>query len=170
MKRQPEKNMGPSDDSPERSASAADRAGEDVSADHASDDIPAIRRSLLELSYGGEFAAWMERENPSLPFAAAREYDEAIALVTRLVGKPPHRSSEKSALTSKDALILRLRTRLAIVEPVYRAAIAAHRSTAASSPGQHERIERLERQVDRALDEEHLVAQGHAIDLDEDLP
>jgi hypothetical protein len=71
------------------------------------------------------------------------------------------------AMVSKDAQILRLRTRLHIVEPVYRAAIAAHRNGASAKPGQHERIERLEHAIDRALDTERLVAEGEQPDLSE---
>jgi hypothetical protein len=77
----------------------------------------------------------------------------------------------------KDVLIihlrtvnLRLRTRLTIVDPVYRAAIAAHRNGASAKPGQHERVERLEREVDRAIDAERLVAEGHVLRVSEELP
>ena len=65
-------------------------------------------------------------------------------------------------------LILRLRTRLAIVEPVYRAALAAHRNGAPAGSGQHERVEWLECQVDRALEKERLLAEGHQLVIDED--
>jgi hypothetical protein len=65
----------------------------------------------------------------------------------------------------KDELILRLRHRLHIVEPVYRAAVAAHRNGALTRPGQHERIECLERAVDRAIDTERILAEGYKLSL-----
>lgn len=52
-------------------------------------DRDAVWDALHALVYGGEFAAWMRHDNPALPFAAAREYDAAVALMTRLVGHPP---------------------------------------------------------------------------------
>ena len=74
------------------------------------------------------------------------------------------------SIDTKDATILRLRTRLTIVEPVYRAAIAVHRVGAKGSRGEFERVEDLERAVDRAIEIERLVAEGHVIRIDAELP
>jgi hypothetical protein len=63
------------------------------------------------------------------------------------------------------ATIRRLRQRLYIVEPVYRAAVALHRT---GSPNTFEATERVERAVDRALASERKIAEGWAI-LDADL-
>lgn len=60
--------------------------------------------------------------------------------------------------------IRRLRQRLYVIEPVYRAAVALHRNGA---PKTHEAVERIERAVDRALDVEKMIAEGWSIsDLD----
>jgi len=60
--------------------------------------------------------------------------------------------------------IRRLRQRLYVVEPVYRAAVALHRNGAKKT---HEATERVERAVDRALDTERSIAEGWSIsDLD----
>jgi hypothetical protein len=67
--------------------------------------------------------------------------------------------SEDSAVT-----IRRLRQRLYIVEPVYRAAVAMYRVDARRT---HEGEERIERAVDRAREIERLIAEGGSIsDLD----
>ena len=69
-------------------------------------------------------------------------------------------------MTSEDptVTIRRLRQRLHVVEPVYRAAIALHRNGA---PKTFEATERLERAVDRALYTERMIAEGWSIsDLD----
>jgi hypothetical protein len=60
---------------PRRAVTAVDRA--------------AMWGALHNLVYGGEFAVWMRCNNPALPFAAAREYDEAATLMVRLVGRLP---------------------------------------------------------------------------------
>lgn len=60
--------------------------------------------------------------------------------------------------------IRRLRQRLYVVEPVYRAAVALHRN---GSKKTFEATERVERAVDRALDTERRIAEGWSIsDLD----
>lgn len=56
--------------------------------------------------------------------------------------------------------ILRLRQRLYVVEPVYRAAVALHRVGAAKT---YDATERVERAVDRALDAERWIAEGGSI-------
>jgi hypothetical protein len=56
--------------------------------------------------------------------------------------------------------IRRLRQRLFIVEPVYRAAVALHRVVAYKS---FEATERVERAVARALDLEQEIAEGCSI-------
>ncbi len=56
--------------------------------------------------------------------------------------------------------IRRLRQRLYVVEPVYRAAVALHRNGAAKT---FEAAERIERAVDRALSTEQKIAEGWAI-------
>lgn len=60
--------------------------------------------------------------------------------------------------------IRRLRERLYVVEPVYRAAIALHRNGA---PQTFEARERLERAVVRAIETERMIAKGWSIsDID----
>jgi len=69
-------------------------------------------------------------------------------------------------VTSEDpaVTIRRLRQRLHVVEPVYRAAIALHRNGA---PKTFEATECLESAVDRAIDTERMIAEGWSIsDLD----
>lgn len=52
-------------------------------------DNKAVRGALHNLVYGGEFAASMHSANPVMPFAALHEYDEAQALLIRLIEHPP---------------------------------------------------------------------------------
>ena len=66
--------------------------------------------------------------------------------------------------------IRRLRQRLYVVEPVYRAAVALHRNGAAKT---WEATDRVERAVDRAIDTERRIAAGASIsdvDLEEEIP
>lgn len=66
--------------------------------------------------------------------------------------------------------IRRLRQRLYVVEPVYRAAVALYRVGARQS---HDALERVERAVDRALGAERAIAEGGSIsdeDLDLEVP
>lgn len=65
----------------------------------------------------------------------------------------------ESAGTCEDPVstIRRLRQRLYIVEPVYRAAVRLHRSSARQA---FEDTERIERAVARALDFERGIAEG----------
>jgi hypothetical protein len=56
--------------------------------------------------------------------------------------------------------IRRLRQRLYVMEPVYRAAVALHRNGAKET---REGIDRVERAVDRALDIEGRLAGGGSI-------
>jgi hypothetical protein len=56
--------------------------------------------------------------------------------------------------------IRRLRQRLHVVEPVYRAAVALYRNGAHKT---FEAEQRLERAVDRAIEAERLIAQGWSI-------
>jgi hypothetical protein len=55
------------------------------------------------------------------------------------------------------ATIRRLRQRLYVVEPVYRAAVALHRKGAAKTS---EATEHVERAVERALESERMLADG----------
>jgi hypothetical protein len=69
-------------------------------------------------------------------------------------------------ITSEDpaVTIRRLRQRLYIVEPVYRAAVAAYKVGGRRTQAGEERIERA---VDHALDTERMIAEGGSIsDLD----
>jgi len=60
--------------------------------------------------------------------------------------------------------IRRLRQRLHVVEPVYRAAVALHRNGAKKT---YEATARVERAVDQALDTERMITEGWSIsDLD----
>jgi hypothetical protein len=60
--------------------------------------------------------------------------------------------------------IRRLRQRLYVVEPVYRAAVAVHRN---GGDGSYAARERVERAVDCALDTERRIAEGWSIsDID----
>lgn len=62
------------------------------------------------------------------------------------------------------ATIRRLRQRLHVVEPVYRAAVALYRNGARQT---FEDIQRLERAVARAIDTERMIGEGWSIsDLD----
>lgn len=66
--------------------------------------------------------------------------------------------------------IRRLRQRLYVVEPVYRAAVALHRNGARET---REALDRVELAVARALDTEREIAGGWAIsdvDLDREVP
>ena len=56
--------------------------------------------------------------------------------------------------------IRRLRQRLYVVEPVYRAAVALHR---AGTKKTYEAVDRVERAVERALGTERKIAEGWAI-------
>lgn len=56
--------------------------------------------------------------------------------------------------------IRRLRQRLHVVEPVYRAAVALHR---VGARGTFEAKERVERAVDRAIESERMLAEGYAL-------
>lgn len=60
------------------------------------------------------------------------------------------------------ATIRRLRQRLYIVESVYRAAVALHRTGAAKT---FEATERVERAVARALDRECMIAEGYSLSI-----
>jgi hypothetical protein len=75
------------------------------------------------------------------------------------------RSVEDPAVTLR-----RLRQRLYVIEPVYRAAVALHRN---GSKETREALDRVERSVDRALEIERRIAEGWAIsdlDLDREAP
>jgi hypothetical protein len=64
----------------------------------------------------------------------------------------------------------RLRQRLYVIEPVYRAAVALHRN---GSKETREALDRVERSVDRALETERRIAEGWSIsdlDLDREVP
>lgn len=64
----------------------------------------------------------------------------------------------------------RLRQRLYVIEPVYRAAVALHRNGAKET---REVLDRVERSVDRALETERRIAEGWSIsdlDLDREVP
>ena len=77
----------------------------------------------------------------------------------------PQSMSEDPAVT-----IRRLRQRLYVVEPVYRAAVALHRN---GSKETREALDRVERAVDRAIEMERWIAGGWAVsdlDLDLELP
>lgn len=66
--------------------------------------------------------------------------------------------------------IRRLRQRLYVVEPVYRAAVALHRNGARET---REALDRVELAVDQALDKERMIAEGYSIsdvDLDREVP
>jgi hypothetical protein len=66
--------------------------------------------------------------------------------------------------------IRRLRQRLYVIEPVYRAAVALHRNAAKET---REALDRVEHAVDRALDMERRLAEGWSIsslDLDQEVP
>ena len=66
--------------------------------------------------------------------------------------------------------IRRLRQRLYVVEPVYRAAVALHRNGARET---REALDRVELAVARALDKERMIAEGCSIsdvDLDREVP
>lgn len=65
--------------------------------------------------------------------------------------------SEEAAAT-----IRRLRQRLYVVEPVYRAAMALHRVGARRTP---EAVECVERAVARAIDIERMIAEGWSISI-----
>jgi hypothetical protein len=41
--------------------------------------------ALVELCHGGEFAAWMSSSSVELPFAALREYEEAVRIVREIL-------------------------------------------------------------------------------------
>jgi hypothetical protein len=51
------------------------------------DDKQAVLLALHALVYGGEFAAWMRAGGQEMSFAAAREYDEAVSIMERIVGR-----------------------------------------------------------------------------------
>jgi hypothetical protein len=51
------------------------------------DDTRAVLLALHALVYGGEFAVWMRVGGQEMPFAAAREYDEAVTIMERIVGE-----------------------------------------------------------------------------------
>lgn len=73
-------------------------------------------------------------------------------------------STNQKALEDPAVTIRRLRQRLCIVEPVYRAALALHRNGAANT---YEDTESVEHAVACALDIERRIAGGWAIsDLD----
>ena len=76
-----------------------------------------------------------------------------------------------SLMTEDPAVtIRRLRQRLYVIEPVYRAAVRLHRNGSKNTP---DALERVERAVDRALDTERHIAEGGAIcdlDLDREVP
>ena len=65
------------------------------------------------------------------------------------------------------ATIRRLRLRLHIVEPVYRAAVALHRNSARHLSAQQtfDATSRVERAVDRALETEQKIAEGWALSI-----
>lgn len=65
-----------------------------------------------------------------------------------------------SSAEDPTSTIRRLRQRLYIVEPVYRAAVALHRNGAHET---REAIDRVERAVDRALTMERKLSEGWAI-------
>lgn len=50
------------------------------------DDRRAALLALHALVCGGEFAAWMRAGGQEMSFAAAREYDEAVSIMGRIVG------------------------------------------------------------------------------------
>ncbi len=52
---------------------------------YSDDDKCAAIGSLIDLVRGGEFAAWIEKDDPSMPLAARREYVEAGKLIDRLL-------------------------------------------------------------------------------------
>jgi hypothetical protein len=73
---------------------------------------------------------------------------------------------------SKDLAVTlrRLRQRLYVIEPVYRAAVELHRNGAEETRGA---IDRIECAVDRALEMERRIAEGWSIsdlDLDRGVP
>lgn len=63
--------------------------------------------------------------------------------------------------------IRRLRQRLYMIEPVYRAAVALHRVSARELSAQEkfDAKERIERAVDRALENERLLAEGASLSV-----
>ncbi len=80
------------------------------------------------------------------------------------------RTAESAAPEDPAVTIRRLRQRLYIVEPVYRAAVALHRTRA---PQTFEATERVERAVARALDSQREIAEGRTfsdVDLEREVP
>lgn len=79
-------------------------------------------------------------------------------------------SAGGDAVEDPAVTIRRLRQRLHVVEPVYRAAVALHRNGARET---REAIDRVEKAVARALDAERMIAEGGSInnlDLDREVP
>jgi hypothetical protein len=48
-------------------------------------DKRAALLALHELVHGGEFAAWMRAGGQKMPIGAAREYDEVVEIMERIV-------------------------------------------------------------------------------------
>jgi hypothetical protein len=114
----------------------------------------------------------------SIALENARDRDVARAEVERLTAAAAAKGNSLSkAATCRGSsqedptvTIRRLRQRLYVVEPVYRAAVALHRNGARET---HEAIDRVELAVCRALDTEREIAGGGSIsdaDLDVEVP
>jgi 3',5'-cyclic AMP phosphodiesterase CpdA len=77
------------------------------------------------------------------------------------------RSSGAQSEEDPAATIRRLRLRLHVVDPVYRAAVALHRNSARQLSAQQtiDATLRVERAVDRALENERLLTEGFALSI-----
>ena len=118
---------------------------------------PTRPSAARDASWPGTSAADIEVDRSSLQGPRGR-CQTCAHLQTSPAGDG--RQLVSTVLEDPAVTIRRLRQRLYVIEPVYRAAIALHRNGAAKT---FDATERVERAVDRALDTERLLAEGWAL-------